>query len=112
MFEKPCKRGESKWLWLHRRFGRDNEFEIQMNLERSKAEWLDLKALTQYACVSERTLREWLHRPIDSLPASRVGSKILVRRSTFDQWLENHRMKLVDVGCIVDEMVTGVMRTN
>ena len=80
--------------------------------DESKAEWLDLKALTQYACVSERTLREWLHRPIDSLPASRVGSRILVRRSTFDQWLENHRMKLVDVGCIVDEMVTGVMRTN
>jgi len=41
--------------------------------ERSKPEWMDLKALTQYACVSERTLREWLHRPIDPLPASRVG---------------------------------------
>ena len=26
-------------------------------------EWLDLKALTGYACVSERTLREWIHRP-------------------------------------------------
>ena len=83
-----------------------------MNLERPKAEWLDLKALTQYACVSERTLREWLHRPIDSLPASRVGSKILVRRSTFDQWLENHRLKSVDVGCIVDEMLAGVTGTN
>jgi len=83
-----------------------------MNLERSKDEWLDLKALTGYACVSERTLREWLHRPIDPLPASRVGAKILVRRTTFDQWLENQRLKLVDVGCIVDEMVSGVMRTN
>ena len=80
--------------------------------ERSKAEWMDLKALTQYACVSERTLREWLHRPIDPLPASRVETKILVRRSTFDQWLENHRLKLVDVGCIVDEMVSGIMGTN
>jgi excisionase family DNA binding protein len=80
--------------------------------ERSKAEWLDLKALTGYACISERTLREWLHRPIDSLPASRVGSKILVRRSTFDQWLENHRLKLVDVGCIVDDMLAGVTGTN
>ena len=80
--------------------------------ERSKPEWLDLKALTQYACVSERTLRDWLHRPIDPLPASRVGTKILVRRSTFDQWLENHRLELVDVGCIVDEMVSSVMGTN
>jgi excisionase family DNA binding protein len=83
-----------------------------MIAERSKPEWLDLKALTQYACVSERTLREWLHRPINPLPASRVGSKILVRRTTFDQWLENHRLKLVDVGCIVDEMVAGVTGTN
>ena len=83
-----------------------------MSSELSKPEWLDLKALTQYACVSERTLRGWLHRPIDPLPAARVGAKILVRRSTFDQWLENHRLTSVDVGCIVDEMVSGVMGTN
>ena len=78
----------------------------------SNPEWLDLKALTQYAFVSERTLRAWLHRPIDPLPAARVGAKILVRRSTFDQWLENHRLKLVDVGCIVDDMLAGLTRTN
>jgi excisionase family DNA binding protein len=83
-----------------------------MSSQPSQPEWLDLKALTQYACVSERTLREWLHRPIDPLPAARVGTKILVRRSTFDQWLENHRLKLIDVGCIVDEMVAGVTGTN
>jgi excisionase family DNA binding protein len=83
-----------------------------VKLETDQREWLDLKSLTQYACVSERTLREWIHRPIDPLPAARVGAKILVRRSTFDQWLENHRLKSVDVGCIVDEMVAGVTGTN
>jgi len=46
-----------------------------------RAEWLDMKALEQYACVSERTLREWIHRAVDPLPAVRVGSKILVRRT-------------------------------
>ena len=75
-------------------------------------EWLDLEALAQYACVSERTLRHWLHRATNPLPGVRVGTKILVRRSTFDQWLENHRLKLVDVGCIVDEMLAGVTGTN
>jgi excisionase family DNA binding protein len=75
----------------------------------SSAEWLDLKTLQGYACVSERTIRDWIHRPVDPLPAVRVGSKILVRRSTFDQWLENHRLKTVDVSGIVDELVTGVM---
>lgn len=75
-------------------------------------EWLDLKALQQYACVSERTLREWIHRAENPLPAVRVGTKILVRRSTFDQWLENHKLLTVDVGCIVNELVTGVTGPN
>jgi excisionase family DNA binding protein len=74
----------------------------------SGAEWLDMKALEQYACVSERTLRTWIHRPVNPLPAARVGAKILVRRSLFDGWLEAHRVKHVDVGCIVDELVAGV----
>jgi excisionase family DNA binding protein len=75
-------------------------------------EWLDLKALQKYACVSERTLREWIHRPVDPLPAVRVGTKILVRRSTFDRWLEGYQIKSVGLGCIVDEVVAGVMGTN
>ena len=83
-----------------------------MTNQTSQPEWLDLKALQRYACVSERTLREWVHRSINPLPAVRVGTKILVRRSTFDRWLENHRLKSLDVGCIVDELVAGVMGTN
>jgi hypothetical protein len=71
-------------------------------------EWMDLKAVQQYACVSERTLRDWIHRTIDPLPAVRVGYKILVRRSVFDRWLEAHLVKHIDVGCIVDELVAGV----
>jgi excisionase family DNA binding protein len=87
-------------------------FEKQMILEQQQLEWMDLKALQRYACVSERTLREWVHRPINPLPAARVGAKILVKKSTFDLWLENHSMKTIDVGCIVDELVAGVTGTN
>jgi excisionase family DNA binding protein len=83
-----------------------------MTNQTSQPEWLDLKALSLYACVSVRTLREWVHRLINPLPAVQVGTKILVRRSTFDRWLENHRLKSLDVGCIVDELVEGVMGTN
>jgi excisionase family DNA binding protein len=79
-----------------------------MNQERPQLEWLDLKALQQYACVSERTLREWVHRSSNPLPASRVGAKILVRRSTFDVWLEAHQVKSVDIDGIVEEMLAGV----
>jgi hypothetical protein len=80
-----------------------------MNLA-PQPEWLDLKALQRYACVSERTIRSWIHRPVDPLPAARVGSKIFIRRSVFDRWLEAHAVKNVDVGSIVDEIVFGVMR--
>jgi excisionase family DNA binding protein len=85
---------------------------VFMIVERQQPEWLDLKALQRYACVSDRTLREWIHRSINPLPAAQVGTKILVRRSIFDQWLENHRLRSVDLGCIVDEMVAGVMETH
>lgn len=72
-------------------------------------EWLDLKGLTQYASVSERTMRQWIHRSANPLPAVRVGTKILIRRSEFDRWLEKHRIELVNVGCIVDELVSDLV---
>jgi len=75
-------------------------------------EWMDLKALQRYACVSERTLRGWIHRPENPLPAVRVGTKILVRRTSFDHWLEGHRLESVDVSGIVDEVLAGVRATN
>ena len=77
--------------------------------ERSQSEWLDLKALQQYVSVSERTIRGWIHRPLNPLPSVQVGRKILVRRSTFDRWLDGHQLKPVDVGCIVDEIMAEVM---
>ena len=79
--------------------------ETNMSAERHQCEWLDLKALQRYACVSERTLRDWIHRPDNPLPAVRVGTKLLIRRSTLDRWLQAHEVKRVDVGYIVDEMV-------
>jgi excisionase family DNA binding protein len=68
-------------------------------------EWLSLRELTEYVAVSERTLREWLHRSSDALPAVRVDGKILVRRSEFDAWLGRHRIQPdapIDVDGIVN----------
>ena len=73
-------------------------------------EWFDLRALQQYASISERTLRDWIHRPVDPLPAVRVGTKILVRRSVFDSWLESHQLKRIDVSGIVDDMVDALRK--
>jgi excisionase family DNA binding protein len=79
-----------------------------MNREGQQPEWLDLKALQRHACVSDRTIRERIHRPVNPLPAARVGTKMLIRRSVFDRWLEAHQVKHVDLGCIVEELIAGV----
>ena len=73
-------------------------------------EWLDLRHLRAYACVSERTLRVWIHSPVDPLPAVQVQGKILVRKSDFDRFLEGHRIKplvATDVDAIVREIREG-----
>lgn len=77
----------------------------------SRQEWFDLQGLTRYAAVSERTLRAWIHSPVDPLPAAQVGKKFLVRRRDFDEWLERRLFRprsAVDVSAMVDEIVAGV----
>ena len=72
-------------------------------------EWMDLKALTRYAAVSERTLRSWVHSPVDPLPASQVGAKLLVRRVDFDEYLEKHKVQpLASVNQVVEEILAGM----
>ena len=81
----------------------------------TRVEWLDLRALTEYACVSERTIRGWMHLPEDPLPGVQVGKKILVRRSHFDEWLERHPLKStngLDVSAMVDQIVAEVSGRN
>jgi excisionase family DNA binding protein len=70
-------------------------------------EWLDIKALTEYACVSERTLREWIHRSSNPLPAVQVGNKLLVKKSVFDEWLAAYTIR---PSANVEAIVEDVMR--
>jgi hypothetical protein len=58
---------------------------LQQDKLEIRAEWMDLKALQQYACISERTIREWIRRPRNPLPAVQVDKKLLVKRSQFDR---------------------------
>jgi hypothetical protein len=75
-------------------------------------EWMDLKTVQRYACVSERTVRDWIHRPQNPLPAKQVErGKLLVKRSQFDRWLEAHPYRpddAIDVGRIVDEVMNDL----
>jgi len=74
-------------------------------------EWLGARQVTDYANISRRTLRTWIHSPVDPLPAVRVSGKLLVRRSELDDWLERHRVKpiaSVDLDGIVKEVLAKV----
>jgi integrase len=69
-------------------------------------EWLDLRALTQYASVSVRTIREWIHRINNPLPAVQVGNKLLISRTAFNNWLTAHTVQpLQSVNAIVDDVM-------
>ncbi len=74
-------------------------------------EWMGLRQVTQYANISDRTVRAWIHSPVDPLPAVRVAGKILVRRSEFDLWLGRHRVKpleTVNLDAIVRDTLRGL----
>lgn len=77
-------------------------------------EWMDLKSAQAHADVSERTLREWIHRVLNPLPAVQVEhGKILINRSRFDQWLNAHPVQSItslDVNQIADEILNDLKR--
>lgn len=79
------------------------------HLERNP-EWMDLKTTLEYADVSDRTLREWIHRSQTPLPASQVEhGKIFIKRSKFDLWLEAQPMRSIesiDVNKIANDIIS------
>src|SRR5215469_1576620 len=72
-------------------------------------EWLGLRQLTEYADISERTLRTWIYSRTDPLPATKVSGKVLVRKTDFDRYLERHRVKPLD-SIDLDGIVRDVMK--
>jgi excisionase family DNA binding protein len=81
--------------------------QVADKMQKRAREWLDLRALTEYACVSKRTLREWIHSFENPLPAIQVGNKLLVKKSVFDEWLAAYTIRPSEN---VDAIVKDVMR--
>ena len=70
--------------------------------------FLDLKALAEYSSLCVRKLRDRLDDASHPLPYYRVGGKIVVRRSEFDNWMAAYRHHK---GRDVDAIVSDVLRT-
>jgi excisionase family DNA binding protein len=67
--------------------------------------WLDKPAAAKYLCLSVRTVEERL----DEIPHSRVGRKILFRRSKLDAWVEGQAStKQQDLARIAEEALQAV----
>ena len=48
---------------------------------------------------------------INPLPATQVANKMLIRKSVFDGWLETHKVRVVDIEGIVEDLIVGVRGT-
>ena len=64
-------------------------------------QYFDLRQLSEYSCLSVRTLRSYLRQ----LPCFRVGGKWLVRRSEFDAFIEQKRVSN-NLGKVADEILS------
>ena len=69
--------------------------------------YFSLVALSKYAGLSVRTLRSHLTHAVRPLPHYRVGGKVLVKRSEFDEWIASFRSQ---TGSSVDALVDDVLR--
>ena len=72
--------------------------------------YLSLRSLATYAGLSIRTLRGYLARRHAPLPHYRIGGKILVRRSDFDQWASEFKVDRapVDLNVLVGDVARGL----
>jgi excisionase family DNA binding protein len=71
--------------------------------------YLPLVALAKYAGLSVRTLRSYLTHSAHPLPHYRVGGKVLVKRSEFDDWMATFRGQTASsVDVLVDDVLRGL----
>jgi excisionase family DNA binding protein len=80
----------------------DNIIEPAISL---KDQYFDLRGLSAYSALGVGTLRD--HIKSGKLPAFKVKSKILIRRSEFDIWLEDYRVnRTKQINDIVDDVMS------
>src|SRR5712692_1262626 len=66
--------------------------------------YLSVEALSEYASISERTIRNLIADSVRPLPHFKIGSRVAVRRSDYDAWVIAHRRIGVDVEGKIDRL--------
>jgi excisionase family DNA binding protein len=75
--------------------------ENRINIE---PEYYDLKGLSRSASIPVPTARDYIKK--EGLPCFKVRGKVLIKRTEFEAWLENYRLK-----SNVDEIVSDVLNS-
>jgi len=71
--------------------------------------YLPLKTLAAYSGLSVRTLRGYLVHLSRPLPHYRVGGKLLVKRSEFDEWIGGFRAAdPAGIDAVVEDVLRGL----
>jgi len=77
--------------------GGDRLDDVEKTLQRvldcldGSAEWLTVQTAADRASVSTKTVRRWMDRESDALPATRVDGVVRIRRQDLDGWLERRK---------------------
>ena len=69
-----------------------------------KDQFFDLRGLSVYSSLGVSTLRDYIKR--DGMPSFKVGGKVLVKMSEFNEWMEGYRQNRArDLDALVDDIM-------
>lgn len=69
--------------------------------------YFDLRKLSEYSSLGVGTLREHL-RAANPIPSFKIKGKILVKKSEFDDWLDQFRTNSDRLRDLVDDIIQKV----
>jgi excisionase family DNA binding protein len=79
-------------------------------LAKVEREYLKVSELAQYAGISDRTLWDMLKDPVNPIPHYRVGAAgriVRIKKSEFDQWMREQKIRY---GSLVDEVLEEILK--
>jgi hypothetical protein len=71
--------------------------------------YLPLPELATYSGLAVRTLERFFNHPVHPLPYYRIGGRIVVKRSEFDDWARffRHAPEGIDLDAAIDAKIRG-----
>jgi excisionase family DNA binding protein len=88
---------------------RNQQQERRFELATVDREYLKVSELAQYAGISDRTLWDLLKDPVKPIPHYRIGAAgriVRIKKSEFDEWMYNQKVREAS---LVDDVLEGIL---